>query len=81
MASAQIVFPVPGGPGEVERQPEPGGVALAEPPVPEDEGVVAHLVERLVERAARRRREDHVGEGAHRGDRLDGVAAAAWRRR
>ena len=58
-------------PGEVERERQPGRVPLAEPPAIEDELVARDLRERLVERAARRRREDDVVEGAPRHDGLD----------
>jgi hypothetical protein len=57
-----------GRPGEVERQREPGGMPFAEPPAAEDEVVARHLDERLIERAARRRRQDDVVEGAPRHD-------------
>ena len=62
--------------GEVEREREPGRMPLAEAPAVEDEIVLRHLRQRDVERAARRRRQDHVVERAARRDRLDRAAAA-----
>src|SRR4029450_972887 len=99
IASAQIVFPVPGGPAKLNASPSPVAcrspsphrpkisawlrtcpsaccvLPPAEPPPAEDQRVAAHLHERVLERAQRRRRQDHVGEGALRRDGLDGAAA------
>ena len=57
---------------EVERQREPGRVTLTETPAIEDQVVARHLDERLIERAARRRRKDDVGERPPRDERFDG---------
>ena len=47
-------------------------MALAEAPPVEDEIVLRHLRQRRVERAPRRRRQDHIVEGPARNGRLDG---------
>jgi hypothetical protein len=70
-------LPGPRRAGEVEREAEPRGVALAEPPAVEDQRVAAHLRERHLERGARGRRQDHVVEGALGHHGLDGAPAAA----
>jgi hypothetical protein len=59
-----------GRPGEVEREPLPRRIALAEPPLAEDQVVLPHLRQRLVEGAARGLGEDDVVERQARNDRL-----------
>ena len=63
-----------GWPSKVEREAKPGRVSLAEPPVAEDEPVVADLAQRLIERFASPRRKNDVGERSLRNDRFDGAS-------
>ncbi len=59
--------------GKVEGQAEPGSVPLREPPVIEDQVVLADLRERIVERPHRALRQDHVVKGTarrHRGHQV-----------
>jgi hypothetical protein len=60
-----------GGPREVERERETGGVPLAQAPAVEDQLVARHLSQRLVERAACRFGQDDVVERASWDDRVD----------
>ena len=61
--------------GEVERQAQPGGVTLGQAPLVEDQVVLPHQRERVVERPEGRRRQHHVVEGAPRLHRLDQLPA------
>ncbi len=72
-----MVLPVPGGPGEVEGQPEPRRVPLREPPLPEDEVVLPHERQGVVQRAERPLRQDYIVERALGFDRDDELAGGS----
>ena len=76
MASAQIVLPVPDGPGEVEGQRQAGRMTLAQPPAVENQIVARDLRQRLIERPPRRRRQHHIVERAPGDDGLHRAAVA-----
>src|SRR5262245_5166876 len=61
--------------GKVEGEREPGRMSFAKTPAIEDEVVLRDLRQRLVERAACCRRQNHIVEGPPRDDRLDRTAS------
>lgn len=76
IASAQIVFSRARRPRKVEGEAESARVAFAESPLCEDELVASHQAQCFVQRGARARRENYIGESSGGDDRLDRRPAA-----